>query len=94
MSYHKTYGAIINAVNRGRLKEPFGPKEFRGSCPGFSHGTYNAFLYKHRLGNGKTTELFEKISAGKFRLIEPYKYGLHKETDERGIAENKKIVNR
>ncbi len=40
-------------------------------------GTYNAFLWKHRVGNpGGKTELFVKVSPGKFALKRPLKYGL------------------
>lgn len=50
---HKIYSAIVQAVNDGRLVEPFGTKEFRKNCPGFGEGTYQAFLYKHKIGNKK-----------------------------------------
>jgi len=73
---HTVYRAIIRAVKEGKLKEPFGNSEFRESCPGFGGGTYNAFLYKHQKGNNTTTELFEKVSPGRFKLIKPYRFGL------------------
>ena len=76
MSSHRVYGAIVGAVKEGKLKEPFGNSEFRVSCPGFAEGTYNAFLYKHQRGNNITTELFEKVSPGRFKLIRPYRFGL------------------
>jgi hypothetical protein len=76
MSHHKVYFSIVEAVKDGKLIEPFGVNNFRSACPGFGPGTYNAFLYKHRLGNGKQTELFIKVGEGKFELIRPLKYGL------------------
>jgi hypothetical protein len=51
MAGHRIYLAIINAIEKGRLKEPFTKDDFRRACPGFGEGTYNAFLHKHRAGN-------------------------------------------
>ena len=77
MAQHKVYSAIVKAIKKRKLKEPFGSKEFRIACPGFADGTYNAFLYKHRKGNpGGNSELFKKVASGKFRVIRPFKYGL------------------
>ena len=74
---HKVYSAIVKAVERGRLGEPFTKEGFRSSCPGFGHGTYNAFLHKHRKGNpGGQSELFEKVEPGRFKLLRPLRYGL------------------
>ena len=76
MPKHIVYSAIINAVKSGKLKEPFGKKEFRVTCLGLGAGTYEAFLYKHRKGNpGGNSELFELVSKGKFKLIRPFLYG-------------------
>jgi len=77
MSKHIVYTAIVEAVINERLIEPFGNREFRRACPGLGEGTYNSFLYKHRVGNpaGKS-ELFERISPGQFKLVRPLKYGL------------------
>jgi hypothetical protein len=73
---HKVYGSIIQALKAGRLREPFTIKEFREACPGLGSGTYEAFLYKHRLGNpGKNTELFKQLRTGLFECIKPFKYG-------------------
>ena len=75
MARHKVYFSIVDAVKSGRLQEPFGKREFQITCSGFGHGTYNAFLHKHREGNpGGNSELFELVSPGQFRLIRPYKY--------------------
>ncbi len=77
MPRHRGYSCIVKAVKSGTLKEPFTKKDFRKACPNFGEGTYNAFLWKHRVGNhdGKT-ELFRKIAPGKFELVRPLKYGL------------------
>ena len=73
---HKTYFLIVEAVENGTLSEPFTTKDFKRACPNLGDGTYNAFLYKHREGNpGGNSELFIKISPGKFKCIRPYKYG-------------------
>lgn len=77
MSRHKVYTSIINAVKKGKLREPFSSKEFKEACSGFGEGTYKTFLHKHSVGNpGKNTELVKRISAGQFILIRPLKYGL------------------
>lgn len=76
MARHKVYSAIA-AVRSGDLAEPFTQRDFRRACPGFGGGTYQAFLHKHRRGNpGGYTELFERVSPGKFRLLKPIRYGL------------------
>lgn len=74
MAQHRVYRAIAAAIRSGRLTEPFGRAEFRRACPGFGKGTYQAFLSKHSKGNGKTTELFERVSKGRYRLIRPFRY--------------------
>jgi len=77
MREHEVYRAIVKAVKEGRLKEPFTKEDFRRACPRFGEGTYNAFLWKHRVGNpGGNTELLELVEPGKFRLVRPFKYGL------------------
>lgn len=74
---HKVYSAIVQAVRSGKLKEPFTSADFEARCPGFRHGTYNAFLAKHRRANpGGNSELFERESPGQFRCIRPFNYGL------------------
>jgi len=76
MPKHEVYKSIVRAVKTGKLKEPFNVTDFENACPGFGIGTYRAFLYKHAVGNGITTELFEKVSPGEFELIRPLKYAV------------------
>lgn len=77
MADHMVYRAIVQAVNKGQLKEPFSRKDFRLACPGLGEGTYKAFLSKHRKGNPSgTSELFEAVEAGKFKLVRPFLYDL------------------
>jgi len=77
MARYKVYTCIVKAVKSGRLKEPFTRDDFKKACPDFGRGTYNTFLWKHSLGNsGGETELFIKVSHGKFKLVKPFKYGL------------------
>jgi hypothetical protein len=74
---HEVYSAIIKAVKIGSLQEPFSKKDFKRACPDFGEGTYNAFLWKHQLGNSESqSELFIKVAPGKFKLVRPIKYGL------------------
>ncbi len=73
---NEVYRAIAKQVRAGNLKEPFSSEDFQRACPGFGHGTYKAFLWKHAKGNGKTSELFEKVAPGLFRCIKPFRYGL------------------
>jgi hypothetical protein len=66
----EVYKSITEAIRRRKLKEPFTSYDFKEACPGWADGTYNAFLWKHRLGNpGGYAEYFQKISPGKFKLI-------------------------
>jgi len=77
MPGHEIYSCIVNAIKSGLLQEPFSAKDFKKACPNFGKGTYNAFLWKHRVGNkGNRTELFVKVSPGNFKLVRPLKYGL------------------
>jgi hypothetical protein len=74
---HKVYSCIVRAVKAGRLREPFTNDDFRKACPRLGEGTYRAFLHKHAEGNpGNASELFVRVSPGKFRCIRPFKYGL------------------
>jgi hypothetical protein len=74
---HEVYEAIVRAIKRKKLSEPFTRKAFEKSCPGFGKGTYNAFLHKHSKGNpGGNTELFERVSPEKFSCLRPFRYGL------------------
>lgn len=77
MTDHKVYTAIVEAIRAGRLDEPFTNSDFKRACPGLGMGTYQAFLYKHSLGNpGGNSELFERVAPGRFRAIRPFKYGM------------------
>lgn len=74
---HRVYEAIVHEMKNGTLNEPFSTDDFRASCPGFGKGTYNAFLHKHAVGNpGGNSELFLRVSAGKFKCVRPFRYGL------------------
>jgi len=67
----------VNAVKKGKLKEPFRKADFARACPGFREETYNTFLHKHSVGNpGGNSELFERVGPGRFKLLRPIKYGL------------------
>lgn len=79
MTSHKFYAALVGAVLKGRLKEPFRPNDVRQACPRFAHNTYGVFLPKHRRGNpGNNSELFEQVGEGLYKLLRPIKYGLGK----------------
>ena len=74
---HEVYRAIVGAIRRGALREPFSKEDFRTVCPGFGNGTYNAFLDKHRHRNpGGNSELFERVSPGQFKCLRPFRYGI------------------
>lgn len=74
MAGKKVYKAIVDAVEKGALKEPFSEDDFRKACPGFGDGTYYVYLYKHRAGNpGGYDEFFKLVSARTFKLIRPVK---------------------
>ena len=74
---HRVYEAVVKAVRSGTLTGPFFKDDFRAACRGFGAGTYNGFLGKHSRGNpGGNSELFERASAGRFRCLRPFRYGL------------------
>ena len=67
-------GRIVKSIDaalvNGSLREPFSSEDFHRACPGFGKGTYNAFLWKHSIGNqGGQTELFVKIGANQFKRV-------------------------
>ena len=65
----KTFASqIYQAVQVGRLSQPFNASMVRNACPGWADRTYNTFLGKHAGGNGKESELFEKVSRGFYKL--------------------------
>jgi len=54
----------------GTLPRRFTKKDFERVCPGLGHGTYNAFLWKHRQGNpGGYRPYFRLVGPGLFELI-------------------------
>lgn len=60
---------IYEAVKLKELKEPFSAADVRRACPGWAYGTYSTFLWKHMVGNSKTTELFEQVGQGLYRTL-------------------------
>ena len=74
---HKVYIAIILAVRKGKLKEPFIAADVRRACPEINPTTPGTFLPKHAEGNRRgDSKLFERICCGSYRLLHPIKYGL------------------
>jgi len=72
---HKTYRAIVEAVKKGKLKEPFTSYDLMKACPELNPITCKVFLPKHRKGNpGNNSELFDVVIT--YKLIRPYKYDL------------------
>jgi hypothetical protein len=66
----KEYGSqIYEAVQFGRLAQPFNAAMVKQACPGWAERTYGTFLSKHAVGNGQTTELFRRVGTGRYRLI-------------------------
>jgi hypothetical protein len=66
----KEFGSqIYAAVRSGRLAQPFDANMVRRACPGWADRTYNTFLSKHAVGNGKTTELFVRAGRGLYKIV-------------------------
>lgn len=42
---------IRQAIQEGRLTQPFRGADVERACPGWGTGTYRVFLAKHRVGN-------------------------------------------
>jgi len=60
---------IREAVEKGKLVEPFGKKDLEEVFSDWPKGTCQAYLWKHYAGNrGRYREYFEKVAPGKFRL--------------------------
>ena len=76
MMPHTVYRAIVDAVDDGRLKEPFRSGDIIEACPNLDPLTCGNFPSKHAEGNGQTSELFVRVSRGLYRLKRPRKYGL------------------
>ena len=74
---HFIYKTIVKAVKNGKLKEPFSAHDLMKTCPNLKPSTCMVFLSKHRKANpSNTSELFVRVSPGKFKLLRPLKYGL------------------
>jgi hypothetical protein len=77
MVRHKLYRCIVEAIKKGKLKEPFTAKDVRRVCPQIAQNTPGTFLPKHRRNNpGDQSELFERVRRGQYKLLRPIKYGL------------------
>ena len=62
--------AIQKAVKNGKLKQPFTAADVKKACKGYDDVTYSSHLVHHRKKNPiKASELYERDSKGKFRLI-------------------------
>ena len=73
---HYVYGEIIKVIKKGKLKEPFTISELKKACPHLNKNTCDSFPSKHSVGNpGNNSELFERTTDGKYRLVRPIKYG-------------------
>ena len=69
----KTFASQIHrAVRDGVLSEPFDAAMVRCACPGWAGRTYNTFLGKHSVRNGKTSELFVRVRRGLYKLRDPF----------------------
>lgn len=73
MAQHKLYREMVKAVGKGALSEPFSAEDVRQAYKGFADRTYGTFLPEHRLGNGNTSELFERVSPARYKLLRPFK---------------------
>jgi hypothetical protein len=60
---------ICEAVEVGKLDEPFNAAMIRAACPGWADRDYHIALTEHVTGNGRASELFERVSFGLYRLI-------------------------
>jgi hypothetical protein len=60
---------ICEAVESGKLDEPFNAAMIREACPGWADRDYHIALTEHIPGNGCASELFERVSFGLYRLI-------------------------
>lgn len=68
----KEFGTqIYKAVRSGALQQPFRAGMIKKACPGWANRTYHTFLGKHAVGNGTTSELFERVGYGLYRIKEP-----------------------
>ena len=75
MANHEVYCCLKKALEVGILKEPFSIEDFRNICKEkFEENTYKNFLNKHKIGNGKTTELFIGNENKTYTFIRPFVY--------------------
>jgi hypothetical protein len=75
-SSQELYRALVDAVKRGNLNEPFTKADFERICPGLSNGTYRSFLWRFSPGGDVAEEsvLLERVPPSGFRLARPFKY--------------------
>ena len=62
MRQKNLFQQIKNEVLNGKIKEPFRASDFSFMSKSPS------FLSKHRLGNGKYSELFIRVSRGYYKI--------------------------
>lgn len=76
-SGQEVYRRLVEAITSGSLTEPFSAADFQRACPGFSQGTYRAFVWKHSGGGNTPTDsvLLQRVSPGRFTLLRPLRYG-------------------
>ncbi|MGB9416442.1 MAG: hypothetical protein WCB58_09000 [Acidobacteriaceae bacterium] len=77
---------IRAAIESGILNEPFNAAMIREACPGWEDKTYHIVLSEHAAGNGCSSEWFERVSFGLYRLIRPSDNT--KRNDRRGSEQN------
>jgi hypothetical protein len=62
--------AVRQAVEEGRLREPFSPLDVQAACPGFAISTYATFLPKHSEDNpGGRRAYFDRVGRGRYALL-------------------------
>jgi hypothetical protein len=65
----KEFGSqIFAAVASGKHGQPFNDAMIKKASPVWANRTYYTFPGKHRVGYGKETELFVRVSRGWYRL--------------------------
>jgi hypothetical protein len=63
MRNKKIFDQILKGVCSGEIKEPFSPKDLKTIL-----GPSKNFLHKHRIGNGRDTELFKRAGRGEYYI--------------------------
>jgi hypothetical protein len=74
MKYDSVYRELVQAVESGRLVEPFTAASFRNACPGYPEGTYRAFVWKHSADVGSSA--LNRVAPGKYVLAHPIRPSL------------------